>query len=606
MSHRVLFVAVGFVLVPVLLVGLSLGAEAQENPFGTDPFDDGPAPGAAEEKPAEAADPFGDSTAPATPAGDDPFGSAPAPPADNDPFGGGAPAEPADDDPFGTPARPASDDNPFGSGPSPQKTDPPQRPAEKAEKPTPKPKLDLRGGEDAILAELAERTSIDFVETQLDEVVDFLKAKHGIHVRIDRRALDDVGIASDTPITFTISNISLRSALELMLRDLDLTWIIANDVLLITTPEEAEEVMSVKTYEVADLLITTPDRKFDGRKLPGTLPRTAWWPSEGPTFSGMGVIGPDTSPSTQGQAVPGAGMFNVMGQMGMGGMCGDGFFPYDSSLGPPTAIDDLIDLICATIEPVTWDQVGGPGTCYPSGTLLVVRQTREVHEQIEKLLDKLRADRRAVPTVVLDARWLLLDSESLGRLVPDGLAVDGEVLEQLTREAPGFRGRLTCQSGQQVYLVAGDRRVVATGATPVVGSGIGYQPVIEIPNVGALLEVRPSVLLGGEAAMLDVQSTVTGWQEPGEPIEVGGDFAPYETTDPVTGEATQNPGGTASATVDRVHMPAQQLAATTRVPMGKPVLIGGLTLRPTEEADSDDGPKERKQLYLIIQTNVVP
>ena len=567
MSGKVLFVAVGFVLVPVLLAGLPLGAQAQEDPFGTDPFDDGPAPGAAREKPTETADPFGGLPVPEPP------------PA--------TPAAPADDDPFGLPTRKA----------------PPAKPPEKS---TPKPKLDLRGGEDAILAALAEQTSMDFTETRLHEVVDFLQAEHGIHVRIDRRALEDVGIASDTPITFAISNISLRSGLELMLRDLDLTWMVVNDVLLITTPEEAEEVMLVKTYDVADLLLTTPDRTFDGRNLPGTLPRSSWWPSEYPAVypEYSSSMGSGASTSTQSQALPGPGMFNVMGQLGMGGgigMCGS--FPPP---GPTTPIDDLIEVICATIEPVTWDQVGGMGSCYSSGSLLVIGQTREVHEKIEVLLDKMRADRRAVPSVVLDARWLLLDSESLDRMIPDGLAVDREVLDQLTREAPGFRGRLTCQSGQQVYLVAGDRRVVATGAIPVIGSGVGYQPVIEIPNVGALLEVRPALLPGGEAAMLDVQSTVTGWQEPGEPIEVGGDFEPYETTDPITGETTHSPGGTASASVDRVNMPAQQLAATTRVPLGKPVLIGGLTLRPTEEADNQDGPKERKQLYLVIQTSIVP
>ena len=46
----------------------------------------------------------------------------------------------------------------------------------------------------------------------------------------------------------------LRSALDRLLPDLGLTWVIVDEVLLITTSAEAQNRMAVKVYDVADLV----------------------------------------------------------------------------------------------------------------------------------------------------------------------------------------------------------------------------------------------------------------------------------------------------------------------------------------------------------------
>ena len=48
---------------------------------------------------------------------------------------------------------------------------------------------------------LKSPTQLEFIETPLQDVVDYLKDFHDIEIQIDNRALDDVGIGSDTPIT---------------------------------------------------------------------------------------------------------------------------------------------------------------------------------------------------------------------------------------------------------------------------------------------------------------------------------------------------------------------------------------------------------------------
>ncbi|HUT89986.1 MAG TPA: alpha-2-macroglobulin family protein [Thermoguttaceae bacterium] len=108
--------------------------------------------------------------------------------------------------------------------------------------------------EKRIHAALASPTVFQFVETPLSDVVDQLKRMHGIEIRLDQRALDDVGISTDVPITQQLRGVSLRSALKLMLRELDLTSVVQDEVLLITTPEEAEVMLATVAYPVSDLV----------------------------------------------------------------------------------------------------------------------------------------------------------------------------------------------------------------------------------------------------------------------------------------------------------------------------------------------------------------
>jgi hypothetical protein len=104
-------------------------------------------------------------------------------------------------------------------------------------------------------AALNSETTCDFVEIPLADVVEFFKEKHGIEIQIDYRVLDGVGIGSDTPITRKLSGVALRTALRLVLRDLDLTYMVVDDVLIITTPEEAEAWLVTRVYKVEDLAV---------------------------------------------------------------------------------------------------------------------------------------------------------------------------------------------------------------------------------------------------------------------------------------------------------------------------------------------------------------
>lgn len=95
---------------------------------------------------------------------------------------------------------------------------------------------------------------IKFQDTSLSAAMAEIKRTYGLQIVIDRRALEAAGIDTETPVSLSIEGVTLRSALNLLLRELDLTWSIHNGALLITTREEAEiSALHNRVYDVTDL-----------------------------------------------------------------------------------------------------------------------------------------------------------------------------------------------------------------------------------------------------------------------------------------------------------------------------------------------------------------
>ncbi|MFM7136592.1 MAG: hypothetical protein ACKO1M_05930, partial [Planctomycetota bacterium] len=145
-----------------------------------------------------------------------------------------------------------------------------------------------------------------FNESPLRDVKQAIEDQFRIPVEIDGRALEDLGLDLDTPITQSLSGVSLRSALKRMLGPIDLAYIIKDEVLLITTKEKAEENLVVKVYPVADLVLPVD---------PGS--------GLNPFQTGGGLGGANSINSGMNM---GGGMGGAAGGMGMGGMGGGGGF----------------------------------------------------------------------------------------------------------------------------------------------------------------------------------------------------------------------------------------------------------------------------------------
>lgn len=117
----------------------------------------------------------------------------------------------------------------------------------------------------AIHQALAKKIDWDFTETSLSDVAEYLHKELNIPVRLDLRALSDLGVTPDTPITFKLSGISAKSALNLLLSDLSLATMVRDEVLLITSRDVADVNYYTVLYDVSDL---PAFRRPDGKTAP--------------------------------------------------------------------------------------------------------------------------------------------------------------------------------------------------------------------------------------------------------------------------------------------------------------------------------------------------
>ncbi len=105
-----------------------------------------------------------------------------------------------------------------------------------------------------ILAALEDDARMEFIETPLNQVMQFIEDQHDIAIKLDIGALDEVGVGADTPITANLKGVSLHAGLQVLLAQLDLTYSIENEVLAITTREAAQSRPELRIYDVSALL----------------------------------------------------------------------------------------------------------------------------------------------------------------------------------------------------------------------------------------------------------------------------------------------------------------------------------------------------------------
>ncbi len=107
---------------------------------------------------------------------------------------------------------------------------------------------------DQVIAKLLdEQTEVDFSDTPLREVCQFLGDYHKLNFVFDHWALQDEGIDPLVPVTMTVTGVKLRTALKLMLSQLGLTCVVEDEVLKITTLEVVESKLVARVYPVGDL-----------------------------------------------------------------------------------------------------------------------------------------------------------------------------------------------------------------------------------------------------------------------------------------------------------------------------------------------------------------
>ncbi len=266
---------------------------------------------------------------------------------------------------------------------------------------------------------------LKYQETPLSEVMSGLSELTGVNIHLDPRGLTQEGINSDTPITISLTKeISLKSALNLILEPLHLSYVINDEVLKITSEQLRDGQIYAHTYNVADLVTPIPNfvpsnniglQGLINESMAATNQGKPGFASTSPTVlvndrsqkAGAGANG--NVLAQQFNAAPTNGMSPSTVPIGAG--------PGGMGAGANADFDSLIDLIVSTVATDTWAENGGGEAeirPFPTNLSLVISQTQAVHEEIADLLQQLR--RLQDLQVTIEVRFIRLNDSFFERI----------------------------------------------------------------------------------------------------------------------------------------------------------------------------------------------
>jgi len=178
---------------------------------------------------------------------------------------------------------------------------------------------------------LAKVVSLKFKEATLADVLKEFQKQTGISIRLDE---DKQRINRESTVTIALPAMTAKSALRHILRSVDseLAYKWKESSLVVTTQDSAQEEPTCVVYDVGDLLLAPSNlgiRQLYGDQVSDRAVAAKW----------------------------------------------------------------LTQVITAVIDPTSWSEVGGAGQIRPLGNTLVVRQTPDVHDEIEAFLGKLHEAR---------------------------------------------------------------------------------------------------------------------------------------------------------------------------------------------------------------------
>jgi general secretion pathway protein D len=272
---------------------------------------------------------------------------------------------------------------------------------------------------------LRQGVLIQYQNETLGSVMDDLAKVTGTNIVLDPRGLSQEGVSSETRVTLNLSTeIQLKSALNLILEPLHLSYVVKDEVLKITSEGLRDGEIYTETYPVADLVIPIPNFVPDNSLGMTGLINDA----HAAMGYGAGSFGPPGPMALVNGARPNQGVTpnRVLAQPGMPntgpGLGGPTTTPIGGGPGgmggaASADFDSLIDLIISTVASDTWAENGGGEAeirPFPGNLSLVISQTQAVHEEIADLLEQLR--RLQDLQVTIEVRFIRLNDSFFERI----------------------------------------------------------------------------------------------------------------------------------------------------------------------------------------------
>ena len=186
------------------------------------------------------------------------------------------------------------------------------------------------------------KITLDFTNARLDEVMSYFQEYSGLNFHLDADARKD---GEEDKITIKVKDVSLKTALKLVLNPRDLGCVYQDGVLVIKSKAKLGSLTVTRVYDVRDLLFRLRD--FAGPRVELTVP------------GGAGAA-----------------------------LAGASFTLEEEPKGELTE-EFLLDLIKTNTGERSWDDSSAVSISQVNG-LLVISQSKPVHEEIRRLLDLLR------------------------------------------------------------------------------------------------------------------------------------------------------------------------------------------------------------------------
>jgi hypothetical protein len=185
--------------------------------------------------------------------------------------------------------------------------------------------MQLTDKERSILAGLNKTVTIEVRNAKFEDVIQQISEQIHQPILLDKAAVAEAQISYDaTTITDQLPGISARTALRKILGEFGLTYVIKDQAIQVTSTQKARDLMIVRSYYIGDLLGN----------------------------GGIGAFALAQAPVSQLQVAQ--------------------------------QVKQLIEMIQASIDPLSWKESGGMGsiTFHAPASSLVIKQSAEVHAML--------------------------------------------------------------------------------------------------------------------------------------------------------------------------------------------------------------------------------
>jgi len=244
-----------------------------------------------------------------------------------------------------------------------------------------------------ITNDILEKTvSFKYDATPFEEVMNELQENFSFNIYLDSSARDDL-LTEDEPVTFKITSIRLRKALNLMLREKNATFVVEEGILVIISKDVASDLEYFERKIIdARLLFKQIQLAEKAQKRQGQQPRIqivlGTTRNGGLGGGGGGVF--QVSEKPQDKETKTSAIDSAIDELKKA----DGSEKQILLKGPFSVVNTnssnaeskLIDLIRASVETDGWDSTNGEATLSIIGGLIVVYGPHSTIQQVEDLV----------------------------------------------------------------------------------------------------------------------------------------------------------------------------------------------------------------------------